>query len=162
MVSWLLCTAVGARTAHKGVRGLGRADPHAPTLKAAPYILHHWPHLTCQKHGSKSPPFRSILPNTKESRAHFHYCYTLKNSEPLLIIRHQRKTKVVYYFNLFLWAVQLSLLTLAFRCVGLDTKMPAARFLLASLLMGPPSPSPNQPHSWALLLTDAHLALQLP
>lgn len=100
MVSWLLCTAVGARTAHKGVRGLGKADPPAPTLKAAPYILHHWPHLTCQKHGSKSPPFRSILPNTKECRAHFHYCYTLKNSEPLLIIRHhknQNKGKLKSY-----------------------------------------------------------------
>lgn len=148
------------------VRGLGRADLPAPTLGAAPYILRHWQHDLPKGWMKVSPISEVFLLIQRDVRAHFRYCYTLKNSKPLLIIRHhknQNKGEVRSYIISSYFSGLCSCPCLfCFSLCRTGHKMPAARFLLASLLMGPPSPSPNQPHSWALLLTDAHLALQLP
>ena len=134
-----------------------RSSPLHPSSLAASDLPKGWMKV--------SPISEVFLLIQRDVRAHFRNCYTLKNSKPLLIIRHhknQNKGEVRPYINSAYFSGPCSCpCLLCFSLCSTGHRMPAARFLLASLLMGPPSPSPSQPHSWALLLTDAHLALQL-
>lgn len=135
-----------------------RSSPLHPSSLAASDLPKGWMKV--------SPISEVFLLIQRDVRAHFRYCYILKNSKPLLIIRHhknQNKGEVrSYIISTYSSGLCSCPCLLCFSLCRTGHKMPAARFLLASLLKGPPSPSPNQPQSWALLLTDAHLALQLP